>query len=119
VQWPLVQQARGPDREQGLHEPAAFESIGEQWLEEVVVAPVDQRQLDRRLLAEPSGCIQPGEPAADDDDAVPPCAGIPPPIGLSFSVRHSVILPPNRGLGYRDHASDRTPGQRGWAFATA
>ena len=42
----------------------------QQRLEQVEVAPVDQRQPDLGVDAETASGVQPGEPAADHDDAV-------------------------------------------------
>ena len=50
----------------------AGRDLVEQRLEQVEVAAVDERDLDRVLAAQRPGRVQPGEPAADDDDAVRP-----------------------------------------------
>ena len=46
----------------------AGRDLVQQRLEEVEVAPVDQRQADLRVDAEAARGVQPGEPAADHDD---------------------------------------------------
>jgi hypothetical protein len=39
-----------------------------QWLKDVMVAAVDEGDVDREV-SEPFGCVEPGESATDDDDA--------------------------------------------------
>ena len=48
----------------------AGRDLVEERLEEMVVAPVDERHLDLRRVSELAGRIQPAEATADDDDAV-------------------------------------------------
>ena len=76
----LAQEDRGvgvpaEDAPQRLRDLARREGAGrdlvEQRLEQVVVAPVDQRQVDLGVALRSSPCgVQAAEPAADDDDAV-------------------------------------------------
>ena len=63
------------DAPQRLGDLAGRERAGcdlvEQRLEDVMVAAIDERQVDPGVAAEPPGCVQPPESAADDGDAVP------------------------------------------------
>jgi hypothetical protein len=62
----------GPER---LGDVAWLQGAGgdlvEQRLEEVVVAPVDERDFDGWILAQFAGRIEPGESATDYDDSMP------------------------------------------------
>src|ERR1035437_3669547 len=82
------------DGSQGLGDVARRQGAGgdlvKQRLEEVVVAPVDERDLDRRILAELPRRVQPGEATTDDDDTMPASAPIPRPVRSSAMVCHAV-----------------------------
>ena len=62
------------DRAQRLGDVAGRQGAGrdlvEQRLEEVEVAPVDEREADLGIDPEAARGVQPGEPATDDDDAM-------------------------------------------------
>jgi hypothetical protein len=68
--------ALAEDRPQRLGDLAraqrASRDLVEQRLEEVEVAAIDERQRDLRLAAEDPGRVQAGEPAANDEHAMPP-----------------------------------------------
>ena len=78
----------------------------EQRLEGVVVAPVDERQVDPVVLAEPPGRVQAAEAATDDRDAVASARSL---VRGSGSRLHGPIVGQRTRVG--------APGAQVWTFA--
>ena len=91
----------------------------EQRLEEVVVAPIDKRDLYRRVLAELLRRVKPGKAAADDEDTVPAAAGVSMPVRSPQKVWHTLIVPRNLAVVCRVPKSPHVVVRRHVAPATS